>query len=269
MHGHQDHYGEMPFFVSKMPYDADLAVAVDCGEENRIEKRIGVFNSAAVRICVDHHKPNGKFADVSVVEPSASATGILVMQLIKELGVPFTKEIAEDLYIAILTDTGCFKYSNTTPESFEAAGELLSYGLDPENLAKLLYETIPVPQMKLEAKIIDWMEIFADGKAVISCVTQAQLRELGATYDMTGNCIDILRKIEGTELCAFLKEYTDGSIRLSFRSKGAASARNVSLALGGGGHEKASGGTLYCSMSDACASVKEEMLRELKRCGII
>ena len=269
MHGHEGRGNQMPFFVFTMPYKADLAIAVDCGEATRIEKRLDVFNSCKTRICVDHHVPTGGFADYSVVEPQASATGLLIMELIKELQVPFSKEIAEDLYIAILTDTGCFKFSNTTPESFTAAAELLTYGIDPEYLSKLLYETIPVPQMRLEAKIIDWMELFADGKAVISCVSMDQLKELGATYDMTGNCIDILRKIEGTELCAVLKEHYDGNIRLSLRSKGAASARSIAVALGGGGHEKASGGTLYCSMDEARDKVKAEMLKELERCKII
>ena len=267
MHDHSGHEGD-PFFVRSMPFEPELALVVDCGDSGRIEKRLAVFESCRTKVCVDHHMQVGSFADHSVIEPEASATGLLVYELIKELGVTINKEIAEDLYVAILTDTGCFKYSNTTAECHIVTAELYKYGIEHEKLATLIYDTLDMAQIKLEAAIVDWMEVFADGKAVISYVTQEQLKKLGASYDMTGSCIDVLRKIAGVEVCAFLKEHEDGSYKLSLRSKGAVDVNRVAVKLGGGGHVKASGATLEVSLPEALsktkAAVEEELARSLK-----
>ena len=264
MHGHSGAEGD-PFFVRTMPFEPELALAVDCSDSGRIEKRLSVFESCRTRICVDHHMQVGSFADHSVIEPEASATGLLVYELIRELGVAIDKEMAEDLYIAILTDTGCFKYSNTTAECHLVTAELYKYGIDHERLATLVYDTLDVAQVKLEASIVDRMELFAEGRAVISCVTQKQLKELGASYDMTGSCIDVLRKIAGVEVCAFLKEHEDGRFRLSLRSKGAADVNRVASLFGGGGHIKASGATLEGPLGSALEATKAAIEKELAR----
>ena len=110
------------------------------------------------------------------------------------------------------------------------------------------------------------MQMFADGKAVISYVTSEKLKELGATYDMTGSCIDVLRKIESVEICAFLKQHDDGSYKLSLRAKTYADVNRIASALGGGGHIRAAGATLRGSLSEVLARVVSETEKELKRC---
>ena len=264
MHGHSGEEGD-PFFVRTMPFEPELALVVDCAVAGRIENRLSVYESCSIKICVDHHMQVGSFADHSVIEPEAPAAGILVYELIKELGITIDKEIAEDIYIAILTDTGCFKYSNTTAECHLVTAELYKYGIEHEKLATLIYDTLDLAQIKMEAAIVDWMEVFADGKAVMSYITQEQLRKFGASYDMTGSCIDLLRKIAGTEVCAFLKEHEDGTIKLSLRSKGKADVNRVAQELGGGGHIKASGATLEVSLDDALSMTKAAVEKELAR----
>ena len=264
MHDH-DKAGGYPFFVSAMPFEPQLAIVVDCGDASRIEKRLDVYESCAQKICVDHHMQTEAFADHSVVEPSASATGLLVYQLIKELGVEIDKDIAEDLYVAIMTDTGCFRYSNTTAECHLVAAELYKAGIEFDKLGTLIYDTLPLSQIRLESFIIEWMDLFADGKAVISYVTREKLREIGATYDMTGGCIDVLRKIDTVEICAFLKEHDDGSIKLSLRAKSYADVNSVARALGGGGHIRAAGATLNVPMEQALSLVKAAIESELSR----
>ena len=264
MHDHSEKAD--PFFVKEMPFSPTLAVVVDCGDASRIEKRLDVYMSCDKKIVVDHHIQTEKFADYSVVEPEASATGILVYQLINELGVQVTKEIAEDLYVAIMTDTGCFRYSNTTAECHLVTAELYKAGIEFDKLGTLVYDTLPLPQVRLESEIINWMQMFADGKAVISYVTSEKLKELGATYDMTGSCIDVLRKIESVEICAFLKQHDDGSYKLSLRAKTYADVNRIASALGGGGHIRAAGATLRGSLSEVLARVVSETEKELKRC---
>ena len=266
MHDHGSKEGGLPFFVKEMPFEPRLAVAVDCGDAGRIEKRFDVFSSCADRICVDHHIQTEHFADYSVVEPDASATGILIYQLINELGVPIDKEIAEDLYVAIMTDTGCFRYSNTTAECHLVTAELYKAGIEFDKLGTLIYDTLPLSQVKLEAMIIDWMELFEGGKAVISYITQDKLKEIGATYDMTSSCIDVLRKIDTVEVCAFLKEHEDGSIKLSMRAKSYADVNWVARELGGGGHVRAAGATFNVPMEEAIRLTKEKISEELSRC---
>jgi len=265
MHDHSAGGDSLPFFVNSMPFNPQMAIVVDCGDASRIEKRLDVYKSCATTICVDHHVQQEAFSDYSVVEPDASATGLLVYQLINELGVKIDKEIAEDLYVAIMTDTGCFRYSNTTAECHLVTAELYKAGIEFDKLGTLIYDTLPLSQIRLESLIVDWMQMFADGKAVISYVTQEKLRELGATYDMTGGCIDVLRKIDSVEICAFLKEHEDGSIKLSLRAKSYASVLNVARAIGGGGHVKAAGGTLHVPMQEAVSIVRKAVEEELAR----
>ena len=118
LHDHDD------FYVIKAPWQADLAAAIDCGEESRIEKRLDAFYGAKTRICIDHHIPMKKFADISVIEPAASASGILVYELIKEMNIHIDTDIAEDLYAAISTDTGSFMYNNTDARTHLVAADL-------------------------------------------------------------------------------------------------------------------------------------------------
>lgn len=265
MHDHGSDGDGLPFFVKEMPYEPRLAVVVDCGDTARIEKRFDVYGSCPRKICVDHHIQTEQFADYSVVEPDASATGILIYELINELGVPIDKEIAEDLYVAIMTDTGCFRYSNTTAECHLVTAELYKAGIEFDKLGTLIYDTLPLAQIKLEAMIIEWMELFEDGKAVISYVTQEKLKEIGATYDMTNSCIDVLRKIDSVEVCAFLKEHEDGSIKLSMRAKSYADVNWVARALGGGGHVRAAGATFNVPMDEAIRLTKEKISEMLSR----
>ena len=264
MHDHEHAQGS-PFFTFEMPFKADLAIVVDCGDASRIEKRLDVYKECASKICIDHHVQEDAFADYSVVEPDAAATGLLIYQLIKELNVPIDKEIAEDLFVAIMTDTGCFRYSNTTAECHLVAAELYKAGIEYDKLGTLIYDTLPVAQVKLESLAVEQMKLFSENKACISYVTQQQLKELGASYDMTSDCIDVLRKIDSVEIAAFLKEHFDGSIKLSLRAKSYADVNAVAKTFDGGGHIKAAGATLKCSMDEALKLVEEEIVKELAR----
>ena len=264
MHDHEHGSGD-PFFVHEMPFVPQLAIAVDCGDAGRIEKRLDVYKACATKICVDHHVQTEKFADYSVVEPDASATGLLIYQLINELNVPVDKEIAEDLYVAIMTDTGCFRYSNTSAQCHLVAAELYKAGIEYDKLGTLIYDTLPLAQIRLEALAVDHMELFAENKACISFVTQKQLKDLGAGYDMTGSCIDVLRKVDTVEIAAFLKEHDDESIKLSLRAKSFADVNSVARALGGGGHIKAAGATMNVSMQEALYMVKQAIESELSK----
>ena len=264
MHNHE-HAQDLPFFVYEMPYKPQLAIVVDCGDASRIEKRLDVYKESKVTICIDHHMQHDAFADYAVVNHDEAATGLLVYELIKELGVAIDKEIAEDIYVAIITDTGCFKYSNTTADCHKVCAELYEYGIDHDKIATLIYDDLPMEQIKLEALAVSKMEIFAGGKAVISALTNEQIKSVGARYEHTNTCIDVLRKVGGPEIAAFIKQHDDGSYKLSLRAKHYADVNAVSRALGGGGHVRAAGATLRMSLEEAIKQTKEQIEIELSR----
>ncbi len=256
---------EAPVFVDVMPFDASLAVAVDCGDEFRIANRIDIYRQAEERICIDHHLQQDSFAEYSVVDPDIAAAGILVYELIQMLGIKIDTPMAEDLYVAILTDTGRFKYSNTNAEVHKITAELFGYGIDHVKLCNAIYDSYPLSQIKAEGLANEKIELFADGLAAISFITQEEMRSIGATYDQLDTCIDRIRIIEGVEIAAFFKEKEPGLLKLSLRAKTYANVHSVAIALGGGGHEKASGATMSMSFEEAIAKTKTEIEKELER----
>ncbi|MCR4804532.1 MAG: bifunctional oligoribonuclease/PAP phosphatase NrnA [Clostridia bacterium] len=245
------------YFVSEAPWQADLAIAVDCGDDSRIEKRCEAFHGAAATACIDHHPAHAEFAGESVVDPLAPAAGSLVFELLQEGDFPIDKEIAEALYVAIATDTGSFKHGNTTAGAHLDAAKLYGFGIDAARLNALVYGNFPLAQLKLEALAVERAVLFAGGKAALSWCAQEDLKSLGAKDEHTDMCIDRIRSIEGVEAAAFFKERADGSIKVSLRSKLKADVNAVARQFDGGGHLRASGCTLKdVSMEEAIEMVK-------------
>lgn len=257
LHNHDD------FFVFELPYTADLAIAVDCADETRIEKRIDVFKAAKKTACIDHHMQTSYFADVNVVEPDVAATGILIYELMKEMRIPLNKEIAEDLYAAISTDTGSFKFRNTDARVHMVIADLYSYDIEASKLCNALYATYPLCQLKLESIAMDNCEIFADGKAAISYLTQENMRSVGASYEHADTSIERLRSIEGVEVACILKQNESGTYKASLRAKDYADVNAVAVVFGGGGHLKASGCNFDSDLRSAIDALKKEILKAL------
>lgn len=257
IHNHSD------FFTDSVDFEDYTAIAVDCGDESRIEKRLEAYRKAKLHLCIDHHMQDGKFAEFSVVEPDAAAAGMLVYQLLKELNCTIHKEIAEDLYVAISTDTGCFKYDKADAEVHSVIAELFRSGIDHTTLCNAIYSTFPLSQMKLEGIAIDHAEVFAGGKAVISYVMQEDIRKAGSSYEEADTCIDRIRCIENTEVACMIKENNEGKLKVSLRSKNYADINKVAKAFGGGGHFMASGCTLECTLEEAAEKLKQEIIKVL------
>ena len=133
----------------------DLAITVDCASIDRIGDALKLFRNAKTTLNIDHHISNTKFADINFIEPESSASGQVIFKLIELLGVKLHKDVATNLYAAILTDTGGFKFDNTKPETFETAAELLRAGIDPGYIYKECYESKPLPMVELQARAVD------------------------------------------------------------------------------------------------------------------
>lgn len=238
----------------------DICACIDCGDVDRFIKRKDKFLSGKTKICIDHHLTSEPFADYNYIDGAAAATGEIIYKLLIQMNITIDKEIGEAIFAAITTDTGNFQYSNTTKESHDIVSKLYDAQIDANKVSVEIYETVRLQKLVLTTKILQTMELFASGKAVIAYVTQDMLAQCDATMDETEGVVSTLRSIAGVEISAFLKENKDGSIKVSLRAKRNGDVAKIGAAHGGGGHTKAAGCTLHCAIQEA----KEIMMKEIK-----
>ncbi len=251
-------------FTDAAPWTPDLCIAVDCGDDSRVDKRRTVFHSAPT-VCIDHHMKTGPFADLDVIDTDAPAAGSLIFELLQVMEAPLDKDVAENLYVAIATDTGSFRHGNTTAGAHRDAAKLYDLGIDAVRLNNLVYGNYPLPQLKLEALAVDRAVLLAQGKAVLSWCEQKDLKRLGALDEHTECCIDRLRSIAGVEAAAFIKERPDGSWKVSLRSKSYADVNAIARFFGGGGHLRASGCTLHGTLEEAREDIRRGLEESVER----
>jgi bifunctional oligoribonuclease and PAP phosphatase NrnA len=218
----------------------------------------------AVKICVDHHpfEDNG-MADHYLVDLSAAATGQLVYEMIRRLGHPVDRRMALGFYVSILTDTGSFRFSNTDRRAHEAAGELLSLGLDPNETYENVYGNSSMERLRLLGAALTHMRAEEGGRILLVVLPRDLVRECGAVPADTEGFVDIARSASRCEGLALLMEHEDGRIKLSLRSRGRMNVNRVAADFGGGGHVLASGATLPGPLDRAVEAVLAGLRREL------
>lgn len=257
--------GELSKPLSSLPQNCLLAVLdVEVGPRATGAPLVG----AAKIVNIDHHGTNPRHGDLSVVQPSRAATAHLVKDLIDALGVPWTLELAEPCLTGILTDTGNFRFSNTSPEVLRAAGELIATGLDYVALTDRL-QWRPQSYFQLLGKVMDTVEFSLDGLLAMAQLTQAMRDEVGNGEDDSDDFVGIIRYAEGVKLAVLLKEKVPGKeIKASVRSRDTVSAQAVCLRLGGGGHVAAAGATIYADLAEARRQVLAAAREELRAKGL-
>ena len=238
--------------------DPDVCVCVDCSEESRFPQRAKKFNEGRLRICIDHHATSGSFGDYYYIDGEEAATAQIVYKLLKETGIEIDRKIAESIYTGIDTDTGSFRYSNTTAETHRIAAELFEKGIDHNSIIVDLYQSESYKRLRMESLILEKTELLADGKAAVSYVTQQMLDDEGAALEDCEGVVDKLRNIRGVELAAFLKEKGE-EIKVSMRAKSYGNVDSIAVKFGGGGHAKAAGCTLKMPMQEAMKTMKKEL----------
>lgn len=224
-------------------------------------------------VIVDHHLAHDDFGDVIVRDVDACATGVVVMQLATALGVTqLPKDAAAPLYAAIIADTGGFRYPNTTADTLRLAASLIDLGVDPWNVAHHVFESWPMPRMRLLGIAIDVLETEHGGRIAVQCVPLSMIEDVGATQQMIEGMVEYGRRLRGVEIAAMLWERAPRSdetgtgkllTRLSLRSTGLADVSRVAVALGGGGHRAAAGATVRQDMQTVRERVVMESAREL------
>lgn len=242
-----------------------LCICIDCSDKTRFPKRWERFESGKIKMCIDHHRTANADFDYNYIDADTAATGELIYQLLMAMGAEIDKESANAIFAAISTDTGNFTYSNTTKQTHEIAAKLYDYGVDANWVSCEIYENMRMERVLIESKIINKMQIFADGQAAIAYVTQEMLKETGASMDETEGAVQRLRSIRGVEVAAFLKEEAEGHVKASFRSKKHVDVAEIASSFGGGGHIRAAGCTIYESLDNACDLVKNKILEVLDK----
>lgn len=241
----------------------EVCLCVDCGEENRMPERIKKFNSGKTRICIDHHSTGGSFGDYYYIDEDEAATAQIVYKLIKTMGWELSSSAADALYTGIVTDTGSFQYSNTTPDTHKIASELLAIGVDSAAIAVKLYQNVSLKKLRLQSRVIEDIDIFADGRAVIAYISQNMLKEAEASDDDGEGIIDFIKSIDGVEIAALLKERGE-AVKVSMRAKSYARVDKIAVKFGGGGHVKAAGCTLDMDAEKAAGILKNEITEALE-----
>lgn len=234
----------------KIPFP-DICMCVDCSSEDRFEKRAGKFVSGKTTICLDHHK-TGEFKwDYNYIDPLEAATAQIVFELIREMGVEPDKEIGEAIFAAITTDTGNFQYSNTQRKSHLIVAELYDWGVDCNSISIQIYENVRMEKFMMRNRAMETLKLIGEGRGAIVWVTQKMLEETGADMEETEGLPQELRSIAGVEFAAVLKEYEEEKIKVSLRAKSRGDVASIAAGLGGGGHTKAAGCTIYKNVEEA------------------
>jgi bifunctional oligoribonuclease and PAP phosphatase NrnA len=228
----------------------DLGVSVDCGAISRLGPVAPLFEKATKTLNIDHHVSNDAFADTNILEFDAAASGQVIVNILNAWGAPMGAAAATCLYVALLTDTGGFRHSSTTPEAFECAAQLQREGADVTYIFAQVYENQPLEQIMIGAAATQQMQPHADGKIMWTQIPLTMRKEFGALDEHTEGIIDRLRCVQGVVVAAIVKEMESGKTKISLRSN--SNDVNVSDILaehfGGGGHKKAAGATSELSM---------------------
>src|SRR5690242_17331826 len=239
-----------------------VLIAVDCANETRIGPDREPLAGAPLVLDVDHHHDNSRFGQINLIVPNASSTGEVLRDVFAELGVDLTPEIAEALYIALVTDTGRFQYSNTTAKALRLAAELVEAGADVHGIFRHVYETVQFAKLKLLARALDRAQLFAGGRLVVSHLLKDDFAQVGAEEPYSEGIIDHLRAVEGSEMVALIREPPRGDgppRRVSLRSShDEVDVSAIARQAGGGGHPQAAGFSSEWPVEEIVAFLQRE-----------
>jgi phosphoesterase RecJ-like protein len=249
----------------RLPDDAGerVLLAVDCANESRLGPDPEVLVSTPVVVNVDHHHDNTRFGTVNLVVATASSTGEVLRDVFAELDVTLTPELAEALYIALVTDTGRFQYRNTTAKALRLAAELVEAGADVHRVFEGVYESVQFAKLKLLARALERAQIYEGGRLVVSYLLRTDFGDVGAAEPYSEGIIDYLRAVEGADMAALIREPprdTGPTHRVSLRaSTDEIDVSAIARASGaGGGHRQAAGFSSDASRDEIVEFLRRE-----------
>ena len=237
----------------------DKIIAVDVADKKLLGEEFQAKYGDNVFLCIDHHMSNREYAENLLLEDMAAATAV-IYDVICELGVEITPEIANCVYTGLATDTGCFMFSNTTPTVHRIAADVMEKGADYTLINRLMFETRTLSYIRLEQMAVASIETHFDGKCAIMTITQEMFKTSGSNESECDGIASIPRKIEGVKVGVTIREQTNGKYKVSLRTIEPFDAAKICGNFGGGGHNRAAGCEFDCSLEDA----KKQLLEIIK-----
>jgi len=240
----------------------DCAIALDCGDRFRLGRRAEKILSVKPALMIDHHAGHKLFGDRQWVAPERSSTGEMVFEISRRLGVELSPEAAYCLYAAIVSDTGAFRYSSTSPTTMRIAAELLEHGVDPAAVAGKLFDNYTINRLRLLQQVLDTLEMHEDDRIAMIRATREMFAGTGTNGADSEGFINYPRSLTTVKVACFLKETDESLVSVSLRSKGDdCNVAKVAALFGGGGHRNAAG---FKCAGVSMAEVKADLLARLR-----
>jgi phosphoesterase RecJ-like protein len=243
----------------EFPAEPELMVVLDAGSADRLGTLAVNAEKAKTLVVLDHHATNQGFGDIAVIDGSAAATGELVYDLLVILGWPLNPVVATCLHVALVSDTGRFIYSATSPRTLRIAADLVEAGASPPEIGRHLYEEAPFGYLTAAGAALSRARLDEARGVVTTFITQDDLNEAGIGWGDIDNLIDSLRLAVEADVAALAKVHGDGRVKVSLRSRGGTDVGGLAAALGGGGHRLAAGFTTEGDPEDVLARVVESV----------
>lgn len=239
------------------PEAGDTLICVDCASSDMLGSLSYLADRVALRI--DHHSTADSFTPMELVQPQAAACGETIYALLTELGVTIDKAIANAIYTAVATDTGCFRYANTTADTFYVAAKCAEAGAELFAINQELFITTSLARLQVQSYLINNARFSQEGRVAICPLPLQAERDMGATEDDLENISSFPRSIQGVKIAATIRENPDGLLKLSVRAVPGYDAAAVCAVFGGGGHKGAAGANLRMTMEEAVLAVEQAM----------
>lgn len=221
--------------------------------------------SERVDLCIDHHSSNSGYADAMLLDGESAATAEIVFRLVEVMNIQLTPQIAECLYTGVATDTGCFKFANTTARTHQVAAKLIEAGADIVRLNDILFESKSKSRLAIERKALESLQYYFDGQCALVCLTKEQIAETGADNTDLEGVTGIPRAIEGVKVGITMRQQPTGSYKVSVRTVSGYNASEICKRLGGGGHAQAAGCEILGSQDNARMALLAEVEKVLCR----
>ncbi len=232
----------------------DSVVSVDVASPNMLSDSFQQL-MGQIGLRIDHHATAASFTDCELVEPDAAACAEIIYDLLVLLGVTLDKPMAEALYTAVATDTGCFRYANTTAHSYRTAAACADTGADLNAITQAIFETNTFRRLKIQSWITENARFLADGQVAIAAIPLAVEKEIGVDEDDMENISSFPRTIEGVKIAVTIREKENGTVKASIRAVPGWDAAAICAKFGGGGHKGAAGATMHMSLGEATEAI--------------
>lgn len=243
----------------------DLLITVDSSDKERLDISEQDIKKAKKILMIDHHKMSNPFGDVNCIEDDCPAACQIVYNFLKFMNIEIGQDIAKFIYTGIMTDTGSFNYSSTTPETMEIVADLIKTGIDFSYICDKLNHTLPEAKLYLIAKTIEKMEAYFGNQVRYSFIDYNTISELGVDEEDAEGMTNYLKMVEGTKVAVYVREKSDGTYKVSMRSDENVNVSDIAIEFGGGGHKRASGYTIIEKLDNAKKRLLESLEEALKK----